>query len=253
MKITTTIWNKVKQLLALLIVGGLVSFADTEQSQVICEKISINIENGDEYKFVDQQHIKDLITKRGRKSIKGNPVSSLDIKRMEKALKKDQFIKTAQVFKMLDGTLNIQLTQRSPIARVMKNNKSFYLGENQDIFHTTRRFTARVPIVSIDGRSSILRNNSITTEKDKEFYEFIQYVNNDPFFSKQFAYYDINRYDELTIYPQVTKQKIIFGNTDNYLTKLKKIKIFYSKVLLTKGWNTYSKVDVKYRDQIICE
>jgi cell division protein FtsQ len=35
--------------------------------------------------------------------------------------------------------------------------------------------------------------------------------------------------------------------------KFKKIKIFYKEILPAKGWDTYRKVSVKYRNQIICE
>ena len=53
--------------------------------------------------------------------------------------------------------------------------------------------------------------------------------------------------------PQFSKQKIIFGYPDNLDEKFEKINIFYKKIVPAKGWNTYRTVNVKFKNQIICD
>ena len=49
-----------------------------------------------------------------------------------------------------------------------------------------------------------------------------------------------------------TKQKIYFGNTDNMDNKFKKLELFYKNILPTKGWNYYESVNLKFKNQIVC-
>jgi len=57
----------------------------------------------------------------------------------------------------------------------------------------------------------------------------------------------------INIYPQVTKQLIEFGTVYNYSDKLSKLKIFYDKILPDRGWNRYDRVNLQFKEQIICE
>ena len=42
-------------------------------------------------------------------------------------------------------------------------------------------------------------------------------------------------------------------DNEDYVDKLKRLKIFYKQILPSKGWNSYEKVSVKYKNQIVCE
>jgi cell division protein FtsQ len=55
------------------------------------------------------------------------------------------------------------------------------------------------------------------------------------------------------MYQQVGKQVIEFGEAKDIEEKFKKINLFYEEILPAKGWNTYSRVNVKYKGQIVCE
>ena len=52
--------------------------------------------------------------------------------------------------------------------------------------------------------------------------------------------------------PQITKQKIYFGNTNDMEIKFKKLELFYKNILPTKGWNYYESVNLKFKNQIVC-
>jgi len=51
----------------------------------------------------------------------------------------------------------------------------------------------------------------------------------------------------------MTKQLILFGPMDEIEEKFKKLKLFYKEVLPKKGWNTYSSINLKYKNQIVCK
>ena len=93
----------------------------------------------------------------------------------------------------------------------------------------------------------------ISSEFGKDLLEMINYINNDKFFSKIISEIEINSNKNIIIHPQFSKQKIIFGYPDNFEDKFEKIILFYKKIVPAKGWNTYRTVNVKFKNQIICD
>jgi cell division protein FtsQ len=51
---------------------------------------------------------------------------------------------------------------------------------------------------------------------------------------------------------RVGDQSIHFGSLDNVDKKFDKLEAFYKNVVPTYGWNRYSRIDLKYADQIVC-
>ena len=253
MNINKDIATKVKKGIAILMIGGMVSFADSMQQNKFCKEVMIDIQNGGQYKFVDQQTVKDILTERGRESFLEKKMGDIDLKYLEKKLKKDQFVKEAQVFKGLDGIVMVKVIQPVPIARVIKGFKSFYIDKEGNTFSSTRRFTAKVPIVTVDERSSLFSRDSLLLTEEQEIYKLLSYVSEHEFFSKQLVQFDIDKNGEIQLFPQITKQVVSFGDVSNYEEKLKRLLIFYKRVLPVKGWNAYARVNIQYKDQIICE
>ena len=93
----------------------------------------------------------------------------------------------------------------------------------------------------------------ISSEFGKDLLEMINYINNDKFFSKIISEIEINSNKNIVIHPQFSKQKIIFGYPDDLEEKFEKINLFYNKIVPAKGWNTYKTVNVKFKNQIICD
>jgi len=83
--------------------------------------------------------------------------------------------------------------------------------------------------------------------------KFLIFINNNDMWRAQIAQLSVSEDDELTLWPQVTKQLILFGHADEIDEKFKKLKLFYTEVLPKKGWNTYSYVNLKYKNQIVCK
>ena len=89
--------------------------------------------------------------------------------------------------------------------------------------------------------------------RDKYFIEVIDFINENPFWKAQIAQIDITNNGELILYPQVTKQYVEFGTVENMRVKFKRLKMFYKNILPQQGWNKYSRISLKFKDQIICE
>jgi len=209
------------------------------------KEIIINSEN----KFLDRYKIESLITeKMDRDSI----IKNADI--IEKNILANPFVKEIKLYQNLSNKLIVDLVQYQPIARlVSENKKDFYIDLHGNIFPTSTKFSERVLLIHTDDNINYDLKNINSTNYGKKIFTMINYIINDNFLSKIISEIDINYDKNIIIYPQVSKQKIIFGYPEQIDVKFDKLMLFYKKILPAKGWNTYKTVNLKFKNQIICD
>ena len=121
-----------------------------------------------------------------------------------------------------------------------------------DALPISSKFSKRVVLIHMNDKFSIDKNMS-SSKFGKDLLNMINYINEDEFFSKIISELEINSSKNIVIHPQFSKQKIIFGYPDDLDEKFEKINLFYKKIVPAKGWNTYRTVNVKFKNQIICD
>jgi cell division protein FtsQ len=227
-----------------LFIVVIVIFSFKNNSSPIKE-IIINSEN----KFLDRYKIESLITeKMDRDSI----IKNADI--IEKNILANPFVKEIKLYQNLSNKLIVDLVQYQPIARlVSENKKDFYIDLHGNIFPTSTKFSERVLLIHTDDNINYDLKNINSTNYGKKIFTMINYIINDNFLSKIISEIDINYDKNIVIYPQVSKQKIIFGYPEQIDVKFDKLMLFYKKILPAKGWNTYKTVNLKFKNQIICD
>ena len=52
--------------------------------------------------------------------------------------------------------------------------------------------------------------------------------------------------------PRVGNHSVIIGDDSFLDDKFSKLFIFYREGLNKKGWNNYSSINLKYKDQVVC-
>ena len=52
--------------------------------------------------------------------------------------------------------------------------------------------------------------------------------------------------------PRVGDCVIYVGSLERYPAKMDKLKVFYGKVPQRMGWDTYSRINLEYVDQVVC-
>jgi len=173
---------------------------------------------------------------------------------LEKKIKSNPHIKKVTLYKDLTGNLNVIVNQFQPIARIIHENKSKkYFDIDGEIFPTSLGYSHRVLLIFLTSKINFLNNNLNNTEFGVDLLNMVKYIESDKFLSKIVSEIEVDNYKNIIIRPQISKQKIIFGYPDDLVNKFRKIKIFYDEIAPAKGWNTYSSVNVKYRNQIICD
>jgi cell division protein FtsQ len=254
MKLKLNIRNEIKVAIALIGVSFLIAFGERKQGGSVCSNIIIEIDNLQENHFLDEADVMKLLDNSGL-PIKGTGIDRIKLKEIETKLKLDRHIKDAQLFGDLKGNLTVNVKLRRPIARIVQSDANdAYIAEDGVIMPVSEKYTSRVTLISGGLMKKLLESQDLNkTEEGTQILEMIRFVNEEKFWKAQVAQMDIAGDSRITIYPQITGQKVEFGKAINIEDKFKKLMIFYKKVLPQRGWTRYERINLEYEGQVIAE
>ena len=164
----------------------------------------------------------------------------------------------------VDGNVKLRLTQRRPIARVYgTTGKSFYIDQTGTIIPIRTFYPARVVIISGSIDDSFYNGENIdimASENDslfansplRDLYKMAVKINNDDFLKNEITQIVINNNHVINLIPLVGNHIVEMFSFKNYEQKLDKLKIFYKKGLRQSGWGKYRKINIEFKDQIVC-
>jgi len=246
--------REIKIVTAVLIVGGIIAFTERRQSTASIKDITIKMVNINDNHFLDENDITELM-QLNKENLKGASLDRVNLKEVEKKIRRQPFIKDAQLYSDLKGNLVVSTELRRPIARIVRNNgPDGYIAEDGTVMPVSSKFTSRVILISGTYVREILRQSNLNNSDDgKNLITLINTIREDEFWSAQIAQLDIDSKTRITIFPQVGDERIEFGKPENLDIKFKKLMIFYKEILPRMGWNKYSRINLEYEGQIVAE
>lgn len=222
-------------------------------SRILPEMV-INIDYEQGFYFLDENDIKDIIDDVSQDSIARNRLSAIDMSKIEKALINNPFIRHADVYTDLLGTLVVDVIQREPIIRVMHSNGvGYYLDQKGEKIPHSGKFTARVPVATGFLTEQFIDDGPVETPVMKGLYKVAFHVHNDPFLHSLVEQVFINEHNQYEIIPKVGNHTVLLGSPDNLKEKFRKLFIFYKEGLKNIGWADYTSIDLRYSNQIVCK
>ncbi len=250
----TKILKVVKIAMLPLIFLAAIGFVGKQQGSKIITKIDVNIDNHYDSYFIDVNDIMNMITENGNKRLIGTPFNQVNLKAIETNVGQHKFVQNSEVFKDLQGTLIVNVDQSIPIARVIQTDgPDAYISNTGNVLPVSEKFTARVMVIGGEYTSNLVKNDLPLDSASYKVFDLLQYIEKDKFWKTQIAQLDIDKTGDITLYPQVGKQIIEFGKAEDIHEKFNKLNIFYKQILPQKGWNAYGRVNLKFKNQIVCE
>ncbi|MDR0729819.1 MAG: hypothetical protein LBF19_06850 [Prevotellaceae bacterium] len=229
-------------------------FVDKKRQQIYCRHIDITICDSAVNRFIDTRNVRQLID-RANSSLIGAPVDRINTRRIENKLNAQSVIRNASACTSIDGVLHIRVYQRRPVMRVLTEQGSFYIDDAGYIFPFSHTYTSYVPIVTGNIAPSFKAGHTgDIPDKDnliKQLYTFGLFLDKHDFWQSQVLQLHVHNAHDIEIIPRVGNQLIKLGSLDNYEYKLKKLYAFYRYALPNEGWKRYSKIDLRYGNQVI--
>ena len=217
------------------------------------EEMDVDVLGEEGVYFTDELEVIDLMTDKSADYVIGLEARDIDPKVLEGRIESNPFVKDAQVFRDLEGNLKVMVEQSKPIARVFTNGASDkYIDSEGRVLPVNAKYTARVPLLETDFEFS-WSNHMSESDYGIKVFELLSYIEQHEFWKAQIAHVMVKADGEIELYPQVTKQKVEFGEPRDFEEKCTKLMTFYKEILPQKVWNDYKRVNVKFKDQIICE
>jgi cell division protein FtsQ len=254
MKFKFNLKRELKIIAAILVVGGIIAFTERKQNGISIKDIAIKIDNIQENHFLDEGDIIDLM-QLSKENLAGTNIDAINLKGIEKKIKRQPFIKNANLYSDLKGNLVVRAELRRPIARIVRNDgPDGYIAEDGTIMPVSEKFTSRVILVSGSFVPKILQQDNMNAnEESRQILDLINTIRADEFWNAQIAQLDIDLKSRVTFYPQVGDERIEFGKPENQQVKFRKLMIFYKEILPRTGWNKYDRVNLEYEGQIVTE
>jgi len=230
----------------------LVAAVNTRNKQV-CKGIDIRISGVNKNLFIDEDDVQKIIWGHEKETITGRPVMQFNLIELEKALKKEIWIKKAQLFFDNNDVLRVYVEEREPVARIFTSSGgTFYIDSSIHRLPLSEKLSANVPVftsfpsdvmVFSKQDSMLLRNIKTISMKIAE----------DSFLMAMIDQVDITpqRYFEMT--PKIGNQLIKFGDASDVDEKFDKLKLFYKKVMTKVGWGRYSIINLQYNNQVVAK
>lgn len=243
----------VQLLLMLIVLIGAVGATELRRQKRVCTQVQVVIEEAGVDAFVNEREVRGLVRQADR-PITGLPLMALDLKELEQQIEMNPYIEQANAYYDLEGKVHVTVRQSHPIARLIHHKAAdAYVSATGKLLPLSTQHTARVMLVSGDYIPKLLQGNWEQDSSHAQFLSLIQYIEKDDFWRAQIAQVDIDRDGEVTLYPQIGKQTIQFGQPADISKKFHKLELFYQQILPRKGWNYYDWVNVKYENQIVCD
>ena len=181
-------------------------------------------------------------------------LNDIDIKRVENVLEAQAFVADADAFVDDDLQLNVIVTQRVPLLRIIaENGQNYYLDESGMRMPLSDNYTARVPVVT--GQVALWSDNFMTDEHHQLYHlvQLARYLRQDDFLSALIEQIHVDESGEWVLAPKVGNQVIrlgVYGET-TATERLMRLKTFYREGLPYEGWGKYKSFDLRYDDQVV--
>lgn len=230
--------------LSLVVLGVLLVVLKNKQAGQVCEKVTIEIDAPAEKQLITQRLVNDKISEWYSGGLLGTTQANLSLPILEKQLERMPAVRNAEVSFDLRGELKLQIEQRIPVVRIMSSvDGQYYISKDFTKIPTLGTDVARVPIA----------NGRLTNAMIKKVYTLSTYVQENAFMEALTEQIFVENNGDLVIVPKIKNQRIIIGNTEHVEEKFSKLIQFYSDGLNYIGWDKYTTINLKYKNQIVCK
>jgi len=207
-----------------------------------CHNVQIVVTDSLDKHFVSDLDVLTMIKHSGLNPV-NKPMNRINTFRLEKALLKNEMIAQVAAYKTPSGTIRLEIAQKIPILRIISPQGNYYIDNLGTTMPISTRYVADVPIAS----GNIEKRFAITN-----LYKFALFLQSDDFWNDQIEQIYVNQNNDVELIPRVGEQVIMLGSFENFEEKLANLKLFYDQAVPKVGWDKYSIINLKYKDQIVC-
>lgn len=241
-------WKKIGILTADIVLGvylvlAITAFNCPDDKDAVCREVNINITDNAGNGFLNANEVK-MQLQHAKLYPLGDRMSDICTRKIEETLRKSPLVDCVECYKTQTGRVNINLTQRIAVMRIMANNgESYYIDNLGSIIPSNNNSTDLVVATG-----DIKRKYAQTALK-----QFGLLLFDNPFWRNQIEQINVLSDGSVEMIPRVGDHIVYLGQPTHLNEKLTRLEKFYRYGLSKAGWNKYSYINIEFNNQIICK
>lgn len=208
-----------------------------EQQFVSLDKINVLVS---EDNFVDSSIVKGEWDK-FNVNVDSTLLNNFKAEELELFLEKHPSIEKVEVFANQKGNVVITVEQKKAVVRIKSIYDDYYLDE----------FGKRMKLSSTYTPNLLVVTGEVRVSNHQEIFDFVSLINKSEFWKAQITQLHFMD-NEVIISPRVGDHKIRFGCLVDVKEKLNNLYVFYKQAMPVKGWQAYSDINLKFKNQVVC-
>jgi cell division protein FtsQ len=230
-------------LLAVYLVLAVTAFNSPDEVNNTCTEVKVHIQDNIVKGFLNADEINAQL-KHARLFPLGDPMESVNARKIEDLLMQNPFVKSVQCYKTQTGRVHITLEQRMPIIRIKAiNGEDYYIDEDGNV----------MPNVKYASNLVIATGHINHKYAQKVLKDFGRFLIANPLWRSQVEQFNILEDGSVEMVPRVGDHIVYLGQPNDLEKKLNRLEKFYKYGLSKAGWNKYSYINVEFDNQIICK
>lgn len=220
-----------------------VSFFFREMRQdSTCQELQVVVKDSLDKHFVSESDLVSILKKAGLDPIE-RLMADVNTEQIETELLKNEMIAQVEAYKTPSGIIKLEVMQKMPILRIMGVRGNYYVDNQGTTMPISRRYAAHVPIVS----GYVEKELAVT-----DLYKFALFLQENEFWNDQIEQIYVYPDHDIELIPRVGNHRIMLGTLDDFEEKLANLRLFYEQAIPKVGWEKYSMINLKYKNQIVC-
>jgi len=231
-------WDNVKLIISFCCLASLMIFSAIRNQQRQISDIEVTIK-GDIYGLLDHEIVDKLLILK-QPDLSNMAKLGVDLKLLEKAIERNPYIKSAEVFLSISGVLYVEFVEREPIARLFGGEHG-YIDAMGFKMPLSDKSAPRLPLVDmVDCKEEL---SDIT--------QLANYVHRHSQLKKIITAYGCDEQGRLTFQTRVWNHKVVLGNMDDLSFKMNKFLAFYQYAYETDKLSSYKTVNLTAGNQVV--
>ena len=236
-------------LLSVAVLAVLVIVANVARSRSQVRGVEVAIRYGDTPQLVSRQAVVDTVLRRVPNLLRLS-VKSVDCSRVAAAARRVPYLTHVSASVSVSGKVVVRADQRRPVARLYYGTRELYLDADGALFPTSPMGYCNVLVAGGDFIES-LRLDSLNAQLTA-IWRLAAYLDHEDDYRDLIDQIYIERDGDMMMVPKVGDHVIELGSVDDLDTKFSNLLTFYRKGMPRAGWDTYSKISLKFKGQVVC-
>lgn len=233
-------WSPLRLLAIVVVLGCLMSFASYRNNARRVGKIDIHIDHP-EQPFITAETVNKLLIEKHGVTLSKHKVD-LVLNNLERTIRNLPSVKNAEVSVLLDGRLQVEVTQRLPVGRVFVGQRSYYVDAEGATMPLSDTYTAHVPLVYTETRR--IEHPAVG--------QLLACIQKDSFLKTNITSVTVLDGTRFVLGVRDQTCRVYVGKLWQLERKFNNYKAFYQKAMKDGSIRQYKWVNLVFSNQVVC-